>query len=209
MEEPKEAPRAEAAAARYPLAYDANGEPLAVPAEAVAWRVRRGGGRRGRPKNVFTAAGRPLEVPIAATIEELVNEGCVPDSYLLYAIDAAGRALPGVVAVTEVQGDEDEEASDHGTSAAAENEVTALGHALTTIRIQAESMARSIDSLSRGYHPVQAAQPTALEQPIAPSAPTSPGSQMEQIATYAKLFMDLMRSGGLGGPLTPAPASTP
>ena len=32
-----------------PLAKDINGDPVEVPAEAVAWRVRRRSGKQGRP----------------------------------------------------------------------------------------------------------------------------------------------------------------
>src|SRR5262249_27843449 len=88
---------------RYPLAYDANGNPLDVPPEAVAWRVRRGGGRRGRPRHMFDPeTGRQLEVPLAATLDSLIDAGCLGDRYLLYPVDGEGRVIPGVVAVTEV-----------------------------------------------------------------------------------------------------------
>src|SRR5437899_2297037 len=89
--------------ARYPLAYDANGNPIDVPPEAVAWRVRRGGGRRGRPRHVFDPeTGRQLEVPLASTLDSLIDAGCPADRYLLYPVDAVGRVLLGTVAVTEV-----------------------------------------------------------------------------------------------------------
>ena len=46
----------------YPLAFDANGEPLDVPSHAVAWRVRKLAKKAGRPKVIFDAeTGRPLE----------------------------------------------------------------------------------------------------------------------------------------------------
>src|SRR5437870_3069496 len=55
---------------RFPLAFDANGNPVKVPAHARMWRVRRGGGKRGRPRNVFDATtGRQLEVPLGASID--------------------------------------------------------------------------------------------------------------------------------------------
>src|SRR3954467_6272608 len=99
----------EKAGERLPLASDPNGNPIAVPATAVAWRVRRGGGRRGRPRNVFDAeTGRQLEVPLGASLDDLVDAGCVADRYLLYPIDVEGKVLDGVVAVTEIAADEDE-----------------------------------------------------------------------------------------------------
>src|SRR5687767_10910174 len=97
----------------YPLANGANGEPLDVPENAVAWRVRRGGGRRGRPRIVFdNETGRQLEVSIHATIEDLVDCGCPAGRYRLEAVDKDGRLIPGIVAVTEIPadaGDDDEQ----------------------------------------------------------------------------------------------------
>ena len=58
----------------YSLARDADGNPLEVPAGAKAWRVRRGGGRRGRPRSVFdNETGRQLEIPLDATIEAKIR----------------------------------------------------------------------------------------------------------------------------------------
>src|SRR6185312_12340110 len=95
---------------RYPLAFDANGNPLMVPSGAVAWRVRRGGGRRGRPRNMFDAeTGRQLEIPLGATLQDLIDTNVPADRYLLYPVDAQGIIIPGVVAVTEVPHDEDAE----------------------------------------------------------------------------------------------------
>jgi hypothetical protein len=52
---------------RYPLAFDSSGNPLTLPDEARMWRVRRGGGRRGRPRNVFDPQdGPPLEISLGA-----------------------------------------------------------------------------------------------------------------------------------------------
>src|SRR5215813_8962262 len=94
---------------RYPLAFDSRGNPIAVPSSAVAWRVRRGGGRRGRPRNVFDAeTGRQLEVPLGATLQDLIETNVPADRYLLYPVDAQGLVLPGVVAVTEVPADEED-----------------------------------------------------------------------------------------------------
>jgi hypothetical protein len=45
-EEPSAAP-APRTETRYPLAFDANGNPLLVPSGAVAWGVRRCGGHWG------------------------------------------------------------------------------------------------------------------------------------------------------------------
>ena len=96
----------------YPLAHDAEGNPLTIPAEAVAWRVRRGGGRRGRPRLVFDPeTGLQLDIPLTATIDELIDRGCGADGYRPEAIGPEGRVLPGDTAVVEVpRSDEEQEA---------------------------------------------------------------------------------------------------
>jgi len=93
----------------YPLASDANGEPLTVPSNAVAWRVRKLARKAGRPKLIFDPeTGRPIEVPINASFQDFVD--CLSESgrYRLEAIDALGRAIPGCVGVTEVVFDDDD-----------------------------------------------------------------------------------------------------
>jgi len=100
--------RTNTASAPYPLAFGVDGDPLDVPAEAVAWRVKRAG-RRGRPRPVFDCeTGRQLELPLTSTIDDLVEAGCPADRYRLEAVDAEGRAIPGVIAYCEVAADDEE-----------------------------------------------------------------------------------------------------
>ena len=99
---------------RYPLALDDKGDPIAVPPEAVAWRVRRLTGRRGRPSALYLD-GRPLEIPIDGDVDDLEEAGCHEGRYRLEAVDADGRLIPGVVALTvlrEGDGDESEVSTD-------------------------------------------------------------------------------------------------
>lgn len=86
---------------RYPLAYDLDGNPIVLPPEAVAWRVRRRSGKQGRPQCVYDhETGAQLEIALDATIDDLRDYG--PGVYRLDAIDKDGKVLPGVVAQTEV-----------------------------------------------------------------------------------------------------------
>jgi len=95
---------------QYPLARDANGNPLDVPPEAVAWRVRKLARRAGRPKVLFDAeTGRPLELPITASFDDFVEQVNESGRFRLEPVDAQGRIIPGCVAVTEVVLDEDDE----------------------------------------------------------------------------------------------------
>jgi len=99
------------AAPQHPLANDANGNPLDVPPEAVAWRVRKLARRAGRPKVIFDAeTGRPLELPHAVTYDDFVEQVNDSGRFRLEAVDGNGRIIPGCVAVTEVVlDDEDDE----------------------------------------------------------------------------------------------------
>jgi hypothetical protein len=96
-------PTNETETTQYPLANDANGEPLVIPPEAVAWRIRKLSRKAGRPRVIFDAeTGRPLELPLAVTIDDLADQVGESGRYRLEAIDAEGRSIPGCVAVTEL-----------------------------------------------------------------------------------------------------------
>jgi hypothetical protein len=104
--------------ARYPLAYDDKGDPITVPPEAVAWRVRRMTGRRGRPSAIYFD-GRPVEIPIDGDVEDLEESGCHAGRYRLEAVDADGRLIPGIVALTVLgddTGDDDSDESGRGVN---------------------------------------------------------------------------------------------
>jgi hypothetical protein len=190
---------------RFPLAYDANGNPLDVPEQAVAWRVRRGGGRRGRPRHVFDAeTGRQLEIPLGASLDELIDAGCSADRYLLYPVDAEGRVIPGVVAVTEVP----EGASDDADATRAGNATTGELSAIVsliqqqhaTIRHQSEMLARALEATTSGYGRVRPVEPppVVIEPPAAP--PDGAGSfkpeQIAEIANIAKAVIEMFKGSG-------------
>jgi hypothetical protein len=203
------------AAMRYPLAFDSNGNPLDIPPQAIAWRVRRGGGRRGRPRNVFDAeTGRQLELPLGSTLDDLVSTGVEADRYLLYPIDSEGRILAGIVAVTEVpEGD-----GGDGDPSAATDEKSALLALLVrqqaTIDSQNDRLARALEATVSGYGPVRppapiAPTPIVMEQPMQQQPPPNAGGfmdtlvnakpeQLMQFAMMAKQVYDMIR-GGMGG----------
>jgi hypothetical protein len=183
--------------ARYPLAFDSNGNPVKVPENAVAWRVRRGGGRRGRPRNVFDAeTGRQLEVPLGASIDDLIDAGCPADRYLLYPIDAEGKLLPGLIAVTEVPAGEADETQGSGPTAEA-NLITQL---LATVKAQSETLCRALEAATSGYGPVrpQMPAPVVLEQPSRDDGGFKP-EQIAQFAGVAKSVLDAIKMGGAAG----------
>jgi hypothetical protein len=205
---------------RYPLAYDANGNPLTVPSGAVFWRVRRGGGRRGRPRNMFDAeTGRQLEIPLGATLQDLIETNVPADRYLLYPVDAQGIIIPGIVAVTEVPRDEaeDEAVSDEpvGLSEDSKNpHIALLARQQQTIQAMAGELSKSLAAAVSGYAPVRPQAPMAptpiiMEQSAEPTAQQSNGvldsilnmkpEQMMQLAGFAKMMFDMIKGGGVVG----------
>src|SRR5438874_2694602 len=96
---------------KYPLANDVNGNPIDVPENASAWRVRRAPVGTGRPQNVYDPeTGRQLEVALDATLDHLRQCGCGAGRYRLEAVDGESKAIAGIVAFTElaVEGPEEE-----------------------------------------------------------------------------------------------------
>jgi hypothetical protein len=179
---------------RFPLAFDLNGNPLEIPAGAVAWRVRRGGGRKGRPRNVFDAdTGRQLEIPLGATLEDLIQTGCAADRYLLYPVDAEGRIIPGIVAVTEIAegvGCDDDEPD--GVSG------DLIGQLLQTVRAQSDTLCRALVAATSGYGPVRQTGPA----PLLVEQPSDGGikpDQIAQIANAAKAVFESFKPQTPGG----------
>ena len=86
------------------LAFNANGEPFAVPETATGWRVRRLRGGRGAPELVYGRDGRPLTLGIEAGMDELRDAVEVSGRYRLDAIDDEGKVVehvpPSYVQVT-------------------------------------------------------------------------------------------------------------
>lgn len=94
----------------YPLAWDRNGEPVALPSTALALRVRRAAqhGKGGAPSTVWRD-GQPLSCALETTVvglRELVGDK--PGLYRLDAIDENGRTLANVPACYCNLGDVDD-----------------------------------------------------------------------------------------------------
>jgi hypothetical protein len=201
-------PEAPTKPARLPLAFDVNGNPLDVPAEAVAWRVRRGGGRRGRPKNMFDAeTGRQLEIPIGATLEDLAATECPADRYLLYAVDQAGRIIPGVIAMVALpesdaeEEEAEEEAAVPPTSSPEHRSFTPMeAQLLAAVRELASTMCDGFKTAVSGYGTVRPAQPApvVIEQPAPSAAPATNGFGIRPDQVFD--LVKLMFGGGQNGP---------
>jgi hypothetical protein len=186
---------------RYPLAFDSNGNPIQLPEAARAWRVRRGGGRRGRPRNVFDETGRQLEIPLGAGIDDLIDAGCPSGRYLLYPIDGEGKVIPGIVAVTETP-ETALEPEDDGAPAVPQSDPL-LREMLLTLKASNESLCRALEATTSGYGPVR---PQPLPQPVyveQPAPPKDEGGfkpeQMAQVAGMAKMVFDAIKGMGIVG----------
>src|SRR5215831_1191177 len=187
------------ATTRYPLGYDSNGDPVEIPAEAVAWRVRRGGGRPGRPRVVFNPdTGRQLEVRLDATIEELIAQGCPPGRYRLEAVDREGRVIPGVVAVTEIPEDS---ANEGEPESRLEVLAQALRHSerqLVTMERQSETLCRALEALAAAFGPMRPAQMPPLMVTSPAEEPMKPEQIAQTVATIAKSVAGVFSGGGGG-----------
>jgi hypothetical protein len=183
---------------RYPLANDVHGNPIEVPANAVAWRVRRGGGRRGRPRNVYDAeTGKQLEVPLEATLEELADRGCPAGRYRLEAIDADGRVIPNVVAMTEVP---EEAATDEDDGEGkAEGGNATLDKALALVGQLVDTNCRAMEAMAGAFGTVRPAhgapEPVIIAQPQqAPMRPEQLMQTVGQVVQTAKSVFDTWKA---------------
>lgn len=95
------------------LAIDADGQPIDIPPEVVAWRVRRVKGP-GRPGLAHDLMGRPITLPITATFQDLYD-AVGSGKYIVDPIDELGRhckeVTSGVTGMIQPQIAEDPEPS--------------------------------------------------------------------------------------------------
>jgi hypothetical protein len=120
---------------RYPLANDAEGNPIDVPPTVTSWRVRRQPSRQGRPKAIQNGNGDPLTVPLDATFEDLRALGCEPDRYRFDGLDAKGAIVdPPVVAFAEI------------LATAADRQATLITGTDPAVYRMADALARVVES---------------------------------------------------------------
>lgn len=130
------------------LAHDENGDPIDVPSGATGWRVKRHSGHKGRPGVIFDAEGRPLVVPLDATLTELRAQGCGPGPYRLEVVDGSRKAM-GPMGYTEIPETEDGLATPRASLSVERAAVDSLAHAVETMqRAQAEMFARLIERVA-------------------------------------------------------------
>lgn len=161
-----------------PLAKDINGDPVAIPAEAVAWRVRRRSGKQGRPQSVFDPeTGTPLEIELDSGIDELRPSG--PGGYRLDAIDGSGKLIAGVTAYVEVPAEEVEVVAPQAPS----ETVVALRELTQLLRESMTANTRAMEAMASAFGPVKPASHPHSPEPIvvAPSGPT--GEQAKDLGT--------------------------
>jgi hypothetical protein len=79
------------------LAFNLNGDPFEVPANAAGWRVRRMK-QKGAPEVVYGRNGTPLVLPIEADLDDVRNEVGAPGRYRLDPVDESNRPINGASA---------------------------------------------------------------------------------------------------------------
>jgi hypothetical protein len=192
---------------QYPLAHDAEGNPLTLPPEAVAWRVRRGGGRRGRPRHVFNPeTGLQLDIPLTSTIDDLIDRGCNSDRYRLEAIDQDGRILPGTIAIVEVPPSDDEEVEDDKRPVV---DADTIAHLRAIIAQLVTANSQTMQAMASAFGTVrpqhEAPAPIVVHQPaMAAPAPSEPGMRPDQImqmlTTFGPMVAQALKGlGSVGG----------
>jgi hypothetical protein len=210
---------------QFPLANDSNGDPIDLPPQAVKFRVRKmPSGRAGRPKSVFDRdTGRQLEVPLDIQLEELAERVTESGRYRLEAIDASARTIPGCIAFTEVEMEDDDDVEETTPSSHGEH-----AHLVALVEKVVDSNTRVMEAMASAFGQVRPhRQPMAFEMPPAASPPSAapppnPGGMMgsfgemmqmgQQIGGMVQQIMALLqlqKAGALGIPIPGMPGVPP
>jgi hypothetical protein len=187
----------------HPLANDANGNPIDVPAEAAGWRVRKLARRAGRPKVLFDAeTGRPLELPLAISYEDFVETVGEAGRYRLEAFNAHGQIIAGCVAVTEVALDGEEL-----EMAMPQNPADTLPHLVQLVGKLVETNARVMEAMASAFGQVRPAAltPVVVERPAESKSEENP-FVANMVQAFLQQYMAQKFSGA--GPVAAAPAPT-
>ena len=174
---------------KHALAYDVNGDPFDVPEAADAWRVRRASSSRGgRPHNVYDPeTGRPLQIPLTATIDHLRQLGCKPGRYRLDAVNAEGQTIVGAVAMTEIPDERDDEEIEEASN----GEVHQVpGRVLESIEHMVNTVCRTMEAMTSSFGPLQPARPTPIKpQVIVEQQP--PPAKTDDMPAWAQQLLNL------------------
>jgi hypothetical protein len=188
---------------RYPLANDIEGNPLDLPPEAVAWRVRRRSGKQGRPQCVYdNETGAQLELTLDATLDDLRPYG--PGVYRLDAIDKDGKVIAGIIAQTEVPFERVEE-DPHQHDAERESAATIRHLVDANVKVMI-AMATAFGQVS----PTTPPAPVVMAPPPAPSPPEEGGIPLwiQQLFMYAGPLIQQVQAVLSKGPASAAAAPT-
>ncbi|MCU1281638.1 MAG: hypothetical protein JWM53_5184 [bacterium] len=178
---------------RLPLANDIDGNPIDVPENAVAWRVRRRLGR-GRPQSVFDpATGAQLEILLEATVDDLRPFG--PGGYRLDAIDDDGNVIEGVVAYTEVH--DIGEVRRRNAAAAPDDH---FGRLIAALEHMADTNCRALEALANAFGPVSPRYEGDDGPPVEADAPASSDDLVRNVASVVQTVATAFgKKGGEGG----------
>lgn len=179
----------------YPLAKDINGDPVTIPTEAVAWRVRRRSGKQGRPQSVFDPeTGTPLEIELDSGIDELRPYGS--GGYRLDAIDGSGKLIAGVTAYVEVPAEEVKVVETQTPS----ETVVALRELTQLLRESMVANTRALEAMASAFGPVRPASAAPAPEPIVvAAAPTEQQAKdwgtkiMEALPAVAQMLPMVMQ----------------
>ncbi len=170
----------------HPLAKDINGDPVEVPDDAVAWRVRRRSGKQGRPQSVFDPeTGTPLEIELDSGIDELRPYGS--GGYRLDAIDGSGKLIAGVTAYVEVPAEEVAVVEPQAPS----ETVVALRELTQLLRESMTANTRALEAMASAFGPVKPASRGPAAEPVVVAAPTdqqAKGWEAQLVAAIPQLI---------------------
>ncbi len=186
----------QAASQRYPLAIDSEGNAVEVPPTAVAWRVRKLATKAGRPKLIFdTETGRPLEVALTATANDLAEHLTESGRYRLEAVDAQGRTLPGCVATTELAIEEETESEAPATLRSLSLMEHMFAQMINSNAKLVDSNTRVMEALAQRFALVSISEPEREQVVATPpvAAPASKtGNTADNLAAFSQIAAQVM-----------------